>query len=122
MTPVARACSMVGLILAIGIPSAALAQSAPASPAAATHAAAMKPPTKDQVETALKATKPSFKQMRAMKPMLDQYKTAAANAPNADAKQAAAKQLMSGMKTVLTAAQQATFKQSLMSQMKAAQP
>ncbi len=77
----------------------------------------MMKPTKEQVQTALKATHPSLRQMKEIKPMVETYKSQAAMATTDEAKQAAGKQLMTSMNTVLTPDQQATFKKSLVSQM-----
>ncbi len=111
-----RILAILGIVLFASVPVATRAQSV--APAMGSGGA-MQRPTKDQVETAIKATNPSLRQMRTMKPMLQNYKSEVAGAPDESSKKAAAKQLMQGMMTVLTPAQQATFKQSLMSQMMA---
>ena len=107
---------ILGIVLFASVPVATRAQSA--APATGS-AAAMQRPTRAQVETAVKATNPSLRQMRAMKPMLQNYKSDVASAPDESSKKTAAKELMQGMMTVLTPAQQATFKQSLIRQMMA---
>ena len=108
-----RILAILGMILFASVPVVTRAQTTMSS------AGAMQRPTQAQMETAIKATNPSLKQMRAMKPMLQSYKSQVASAPDDASKKAAGKQLMQGMMTVLTPAQQATFKQSLMSQMMA---
>ena len=101
-------------------PLASIAQTAPA-PAGGMGGAMgdMKPPTKDQIKTALKATNPSIRQLRALKPMMSNYQSQVESAPDQTSKRAATKQLVAGMKTVLSPEQQSAFKQSLMSQMMA---
>jgi hypothetical protein len=109
-----RALAIIGLLFA-AVPTVALAQTGTA-PAGAM---AMKP-TKEQVQTALKATNPSLKQMRELKPMMSSYQSQVAAAPDDASKKAASQQLMTSMATVLSPGQMTTFKQSLMSQMMAA--
>jgi len=100
------------LALAFGtcMPLASLADTPPAATAGMTK------PSADQVKAALKATNPSMRQLRKLKPMIDTYKSESMGADDAT-KQAAVEQLMGGMKTVLSRDQMAMFKQSLMSAM-----
>jgi hypothetical protein len=111
-----RLVAILGLLAASTAPGIALAQMSSTTTTGGAMGGMMKP-TKEQVQTALKATHPSLRQMKAIKPMVETYKSQVAMATTDDDKKAAGKQLMTSMNTVLTPAQQATFKQSLVSQM-----
>jgi PBP1b-binding outer membrane lipoprotein LpoB len=104
--------AIAALALAFGtcVPLASFADTPPAA------TAGMAKPTSDQVKAALKATNPSMRQLRKLKPMIETYKSESAGADDAT-KSAATKELFGGMKTVLSPEQMQTFKQSLMSSM-----
>jgi hypothetical protein len=115
----------LALMLALGVcaPCAAVAQTDMPSTAPAMGGTTMgggmmmHKPTKEQIETAIKAAHPSLRQLRALKPMVQSFKAQSAAATDESEKIAAAKQLYAGMNTVFSPEQMMAFKESLKAQM-----